>query len=71
MSPGLVARQQRGAATEWLLAKEYRHVLIEIANECDNRRYEQPLIQAPRVHELIALAKSVTGRGWRLPVSVS
>src|SRR5687767_883375 len=58
-------------ATTWLLRKGYRHVLVEIANECDNRKYEQPLIQAPRVHELIELAKSISVDGRRLPVSVS
>jgi hypothetical protein len=39
-----------------LLNKEYRNVLVEIANESDNRKYEQPLIKAPRVHELVELA---------------
>jgi hypothetical protein len=58
-------------ATTWLLKKGYRNLLIEIANECDNRKYEQPLIQAPRVHELIELARSITVDGRRLPVSVS
>ena len=58
-------------ATQWLLAQGYRNVLVEIANECDNRRYEQPLIQAPRIHELIGLVKSTTGTGRRLPVSAS
>lgn len=58
-------------ATTWLLKKGYRNVLVEIANECDNRKYEQPLIQAPRVHELLDLAKSITLDGRRLPVSVS
>jgi hypothetical protein len=58
-------------ATTWLLQKAYGNVLVEIANECDNRKYEQPLIQAPRVHELIELAKSITIDGRRLPVSVS
>jgi hypothetical protein len=57
--------------TTWLLQKGYRNVLVEIANECDNRGYQQPLIQAPRVHELIELARSVTLDGRRLPVSVS
>lgn len=59
------------AATEWLHDRRYRHVLIEIANECDNRAYEQPLIRAPRVHELIDLAKSITRDGYRYLVSVS
>lgn len=58
-------------ATTWLLKKGYRNVLVEIANECDNRKYEQPRIQAPRVHELIELAKSITLDGRRLPVSAS
>jgi len=58
-------------ATTWLLKQGYANVLIEIANESDNRAYQQPLIQAPRVHELIALAQSVTAGGRRLPVSVS
>lgn len=58
-------------ATEWLLAQGYRHVLVEIANECDNKSYQQPLIQAPRIHELIGLVKSITATGRRLPVSAS
>jgi hypothetical protein len=64
---------QRGVreATTWLLSKGYRNVLVEIANESDNRSYEQPIIKAPRVHELIQLAKSITIDGRRLPVSVS
>ena len=58
-------------ATEWLHDRQYRHVLIEIANECDNRAYEQALIRAPRVHELIDLAKSITRDGYRYLVSAS
>jgi hypothetical protein len=58
-------------ATTWLLRQGYRNVLVEIANECDNRKYEQPLVQAPRIHELMELAKSITVDGRRLPVSVS
>jgi hypothetical protein len=57
--------------TTWLLQKGYRNILVEIANECDNRAYQQPLIQASRVHELMELAKSITVDGRRLPVSVS
>jgi hypothetical protein len=58
-------------ATTWLLKKGYRNILVEIANESDNRKYEQPLIKAPRVHELIELAKSITLDGRRLLVSTS
>jgi hypothetical protein len=58
-------------ATRWLLKHDYRNVLVEIANECDNRKYEQQLIQAPRAHVLMELAKTIRIGGRRLPVSVS
>src|SRR5687768_471618 len=57
--------------TNWLLKKDYRNLLVEIANESDNRKYEQPLIKSARVHELIELAQSIRVNGRRLPVSVS
>jgi hypothetical protein len=58
-------------ATTWLLKKGYQNLLVEIANESDNRKYEQPLIKSARVHELIELAQSISLEGRRLPVSVS
>jgi hypothetical protein len=58
-------------ATEWLHMGRYRNVLVEIANECDNRAYDRPLIRAGRVHELIDLVKSIVRDGYRYPVSVS
>ncbi|MDX2045014.1 MAG: hypothetical protein SF097_27630 [Acidobacteriota bacterium] len=58
-------------ATNWLLAKDYRNVLVEIANECDNRAYDQPSIRADRIHELIKLTKSMRRGGRRLLVSAS
>ena len=64
-------RQAVRVATEWLHDRRYRHVLLEIANECDNRAYDRPSIRAPRVHELIELAKSIVRDGYRYPVSVS
>jgi hypothetical protein len=50
-------------ATRWILQKGYRHVLVEIANECDNRKYDQPIIKKDRIHELINLTKSITHNG--------
>jgi hypothetical protein len=63
-------------ATDWLIAKGYRNVIIEIANEHDAPTYTQPLISrntaAGGIAELIALARSrFAGRGYRLPVSAS
>ena len=54
----------------WVADRGYRNVLIEIANECDNRQYEQEIIKAERVHELIRLAQEESRRkGHPLPVS--
>lgn len=52
-------------ATNWLLEKDYRNMLVEIANECDNRKYDQPIIQADRIHELLKLAKTIRQDGKR------
>jgi hypothetical protein len=54
----------------WVLEKGYRNVLIEINNEC-NVRYKTAILQPPRVHELIDLAKKITRNGRRLYVSTS
>lgn len=56
-------KQAVANATTWLAQQGYRNVLIEIANEC-NIAYKHPIILAPRVHELITLAR-VVGRAVR------
>ncbi len=56
---------------DWLFEQGYRHVLIEVANECDNRGYERDIIKADRIHELIELIKSKERDGFRYPVSTS
>ena len=62
--------------TDWLtIDKGYRNVVIEIANECDNKAYH-PIIQPPRVATLIQLVQrrsygKVKSRANRLLVSVS
>jgi len=45
------------AAADWLTAEGHTNVLLEINNEC-NIRYEQPILQPKRVHELIRRAKA-------------
>lgn len=52
-------------AIAWLGEKGYRNVLIEVANECDNRGFDRDILKAPRVHELIELAKSIRPGGHR------
>lgn len=59
-------------ACEWVLECGWQHVLIEIANEVNwHTHYTHPLLKHPRIHELIALAKTVTRGGRRLLVSTS
>jgi hypothetical protein len=57
-------------ATRWVLDHGYRNVLVEINNEC-NVRYDHPILQPGRVHELIERVKNATRDGRRLRVSTS
>jgi hypothetical protein len=57
--------------TEWVLAKGYRNVVVDLVNECDNRSYDRDALKAPNVHTLIEEVKSVTKNGRRLLVSAS
>lgn len=56
--------------TDWVLTQGYRNILLEVNNEC-NVRYDHPILQPPRVHELIARAKRRRHAGRRLLVSAS
>ncbi len=69
-SEGAVMRATR-TATEWLLDKGYRNVLVELANECDNRAYQQAILAPPRIPVLIELVKSITRGGRRLLAGTS
>jgi hypothetical protein len=57
-------------ATRWLLGGGWRNVLVEINNEC-NVRYDHPILQPHRVHELIERVQRQSFLGRRLLVSVS
>lgn len=61
---------------DWILAKGYAHVLVEINNECDVPRYEHDILKPSRVHELIQMvqecsAGKVSSPADRLLVSTS
>lgn len=60
---------------DWILAKGYSHVVVEIANECNNDPYPD-VIRPPRAHELIERVKRrsagrVQSPAGRLLVSTS
>lgn len=57
-------------ASEWILKKRYRNVLVEVNNECDIN-YDHPILQPERVHELILRVKQKEHNGHRLLVSTS
>jgi hypothetical protein len=55
----------------WILDKGYENILIEIANECNNKAYQRPIIKQENVHELINRAKGISRNDKRLLVGVS
>ncbi len=58
-------------ATNWILDKGYGNVVIEVANECNNRNYEQAIIKADRIDQLMRQIKSIELDGRRLLVATS
>jgi hypothetical protein len=59
------------ALTKWLLEKDYRHVLVEICNECNVKKYDHAILKAERVHELIERVRKTELRGRRLLAGTS
>lgn len=57
-------------ATAWLLATGHTNIIVEINNECDTR-YEHPILQPNRVHELITRVRARQRDGQRLLASTS
>lgn len=55
----------------WLFDKNYRNVMIELVNECNNPKYDHEILKADRVHELIKLVQSIEKNGYRYYVSTS
>ncbi len=58
-------------ATDWILKKGYRHVLIEVDNECNIDKYDHEILKSKRVSELIERVKQKQKNGYRLLVSTS
>ncbi len=58
-------------ATNWLLDKNYRNVLVEVNNESNIKKYDHEILKEKRIHELVSLVKSMNRDGRRLLVSTS
>ena len=54
----------------WVLDEGYRNVMIEVNNEC-NVRYDHPVLQPERVHELIERVRRTERGGRRLLAGTS
>lgn len=46
------------AAVDWLIAKKYTNVLVEVDNECNVKAYDHDILKPDRVHELIERVKT-------------
>jgi hypothetical protein len=57
-------------ATGWILDRNYRNVIIEINNECD-QHYVNEILQPQRVHELISRVQKNQRDGFHLLASTS
>jgi hypothetical protein len=49
---------------DWLFARNYKNILIEINNEC-NVKYDHDILKPERIHELIELVKQKKKDGFR------
>lgn len=58
-------------ATEWLLEKGFRNVIVEVDNECNVSKYDHEILKPKRVHELIERVKSHSRDGRRLLAGTS
>jgi hypothetical protein len=58
-------------SVHWLLERDYRNAIIEVANETNSSAFDHAILKPPRIHELIQLVKSVTVKGNRLLAGTS
>jgi hypothetical protein len=56
--------------TGWLLDRGYRHVLVEVNNEC-NVRYDHEILKPGRIHELILRVRNASRGGRSLLAGTS
>ena len=55
----------------WVLESGYGHVLLEVNNECNVKKYDHEILVPDRVSELIERAKGIEREGRRLLVGTS
>lgn len=58
-------------AVDWILDRGYTNIVVEVANECDNQKYDRESIKAAQIHKLIDQVKQRSRQGRRLLASAS
>jgi len=57
---------------DWLTEREYRHVLVEVDNECNVAKYTHEILKPHRVHELVRRVRECSiEKGQRILVGTS
>ena len=59
------------STTRWILAKNFRNVIVEVNNECNSKAYDHDILKTNRVHELIERVRNTEVAGRRLLVGTS
>lgn len=58
-------------ATNWLLDRDYRNILVEVNNETNVAAYDHDILKPARIHELIDVVKGMNRKGRRLLTGTS
>ncbi len=58
-------------ATNWLLDRKFRNLLVEVNNETDVKAYDHEILKPGRIHELIDVVKGMNRQGRRLLTGTS
>jgi len=71
LEDGAAVRRALKNTVEFILSREYRNVLLEVANECNNRKYDHDVLRPDLIPLLIRDAKEITYHRRRLLVGTS
>lgn len=71
LEDNIALRRALRNTVEFVLSREFRNVMIEVANECNNRKYDHDLLRPDLMPMLIREAQEITYHRRRALVGVS
>lgn len=71
LEDGPAVRRALKNTVEFVLSREYRNVMLEVANECNNSKYDHDVLRPDLIPLLIRDAKDITYHRRRLLVGTS